>query len=164
MTAVLGFSCAPHGDRGFQRVEDPESGFRINLPSGWKRVPVDNIGLYQVPERPQYNFLISREEIEQEPDAPAVGQTAQLILRSLRGARAQRTVASSPTRGVWYYETALTERGRSKDDRHWMLLESRGRTLHYGVFTLSVLAEEADATETAALVAILEPEIAAADF
>lgn len=154
------------GDESKTRmVTDQASGLSLRLPVAWERHQSGRPVMYASPQTPQYNFLMSRMDrpLEHLERAESLASMAGVLISGNPTAQSPVERVATSDRVLWYYTSSLTEeRGRAKDDRHWLLL-IRGKTaVHLATFTLSVLAERADSAETDRLAKLLDAKIAEA--
>jgi len=141
---------------------DPMSNLAVDAPEGWLAT-AGPPGEFYDPALPEYHVWITVVD----PLVDYDGSDPMVVARDLAH-QPDRTAGSSvrlgPDRALAVYRTSADESGVPKDDRHWWLLERRDNCLQRAVFTLSVLAAEADPRATDEVAALWQARISAAQF
>lgn len=145
---------------------DPTPGIHLALPETWRLRASDPCWSYGDLSSPQYNFLLSL--LAPTPEAiddslPPTAVLEALLARNPMAADGD-FVSLGPSRALAQYRSATTEHGRRKDDRHWWLIETSAKPVRLAVFTLSVLADQANEEATDALAVDLRRAITSAEF
>lgn len=145
-------------------VTDPRTGINFGLPGDWRlaRAP---LSAYCDPSTPQYSLLLSCERLPLDwLQGCALSEQARQLCAANPLAREVRLRCISEDRVLVCYRSGGVDQGKRKDDHHWLVLERGDSSLLIALLTLSVLADEAEPEQTAALVGFFEREAADIDF